>query len=102
MTIPGQSAVPCSGSNETRIANLMGEAGSGSLRLAFDRRLMLQCDYSDGGLLVYRELDVTLGLPTRAPIRSPTRARTRTAAIHWSAYCASRCSDSWPAVRMCE
>jgi hypothetical protein len=47
-------------------ASVTGESISGFLRVEFDRRLKLQFHCaklsSDGGLLLYRELDETLGL----------------------------------------
>jgi hypothetical protein len=71
------------------MADPTGEADKGTLRLDFDRRLMLQfrgsAITSDAGLLPYRELDDTLGLTdtgaeTLADARTGKNGRHRFAA----------------------
>src|SRR5207344_102934 len=61
------------------MADPAGEADGGALRLDFDRRVMLRFHgsaiTSDGGLLVYRELDDVLALTTSGGERL---AETRT------------------------
>jgi hypothetical protein len=53
------------------MGDLTGEADKVTLRLDFDRRLLLQFRgstiTSDAGLRASRELDVMLRLPTRVP-----------------------------------
>ena len=61
------------------MADPVGEADRGALRLDFDRRLMLRFRgsviTSDGGLLAYRELDDALALTSSGGERL---AETRT------------------------
>ena len=63
------------------MANPMGEADSGALRLDFDRRVMLRFHglaiISDGGLLAYRELDDVLALTTSGGERLAEDRRNR-------------------------
>src|SRR3954470_11909237 len=93
-----------------------GETDRSSLRLDFDRRLMLQfCGStitSDAGLLAYRELDDARHLTDTAADRLADArtgkhgrqrlvgCRTRVApgmvGIGWRAFCANRCSRGWP------
>src|ERR1700747_778955 len=62
------------------MADPAGEADGGTLRLDFDRRVMLRCHgsaiTSDGGLLAYRELDDVLALTISGGERL-AEARTR-------------------------
>jgi hypothetical protein len=85
------------------MADPTGEADKGTLRLDFDRRLLLQFRgsviTSDAGLLAYRELDDALASPARVTIGWRTPAPARTVAIGWRACCANRCSGGWPATR---
>ena len=86
------------------MADPAGESARGALRLDFDRRLMLQfrgsAITSDAGLLPYRELDDAMGLSdTGGDVLAD--ARTGKNGRHsWSACCAGRYSDGWPATRM--
>jgi hypothetical protein len=85
------------------MADPTGESKSEALRLDFDRRLMLRFRgsviTSDGGLLVYRELDEVLALTTTAARDWPRHAPARTDATSWSGCCGSRYSGDWPATR---
>ena len=72
------------------MADPTGEADKGTLRLDFDRRLLLQfrdsAITSDAGLLAYRELDDTLGLTdtgaeTLADARTGKNGRHRLAGL---------------------
>ena len=80
------------------MADATGEADKGTLRVDFDRRLMLQFRgstiTSDAGLLAYRELEDTFRLTdTGADTLGDVRTG-RTAATGGRVCCANRCSAS--------
>jgi len=86
------------------MTNPTGESESGTVRLDFDRRLLLQFGgsavTSDAGLLAYRELDDVLGLTTMAS-DVLADARTGKNGRHALAGCfGSLCSVDLPDTRM--
>ena len=94
----GQISVACGGSNGTAMTDATSEADKGTLRVDFDRRLMLQFRgstiTSDAGLLAYRELEDTFRLTdTGADTLGDVRTG-RTAATGWRVCCANRCLAS--------
>jgi len=86
------------------MADPTGEADKGTLRLDFDRRLLLQfrgsAITSDAGLLAYRELDDALGLTNTgadrlADARTGKNGRHRPAGLLRQSG-----SGGWPGTRM--
>jgi hypothetical protein len=85
------------------MADPTGEADKGTLRLDFDRRLLLQFRgsviTSDAGPLAYRELDDALGLTGTGADRLADPRTGKNGRHGWRACCANRCSGGWPATR---
>ena len=86
------------------MADPTGETNASTLRLDFDRHLMLHfrgSTITSDPLLAYRELDDALHLTdTAANTLADARTGRKTVGIGWRAFCANPCSGGWPATRM--
>ena len=80
-----------------------GAGETGDVRLSFDRRVRLEFHgskiSSDGGLLLFRELDEVLGLHDIAGGLLETRELAIIVYILWSGFCGSRSSGDWRDMR---